>query len=491
MTPPVSRLPNRRGLAMPWASRTSTLYSSPRSFVFKLALGEAPEQIPTVRDVRAGAARLPSRTGVLAVDRVLAHYADRCRVARVHDAAGAAPGTGHDGYDDVEQAVGLARTFRVDTERGAPIAHIVAALRSATPVEEASPQYLSTAPFEAAATEAEPYDAWQSRELVNAAEAMAYEAGDPAVVVAFLDTGVMETHGELVNHLRAGLDTVQLTAGDVAAGARLLGDESGVDDDPEDEVGHGTSCTAIVGAIGHSIPPGLGGACGLLPIRVLGAAELPGRAHPVGVGALSDIDCGMKRAIDLGARVLNMSFGTPLAGLDPSDPVPHTDVVRYALARGCILVAASGNSGQEEAYSPAALDGVIAVSAVGADGLPCAFATSGPHVALAAPGERVLTATLDGYGRVTGTSFAAPFVTAAAALCVSRGARRAYPVDAQAAKRVLTESAQAWPAGKGAGHGAGVLDAHAALRLLDQEMDRAPPPQADVGTGASNGVRAG
>jgi subtilisin family serine protease len=476
---------------MPWASRTSTLYSSPRSFVFKLALGEAPEHIPTVRDARVGAARLPSRTGVLAVDRVIAHYADGCRVARVHDAAGAAaPGTRHNGYDDVEQAVGLARTFRVDTERGAPIAHIVAALRSLTPVEEASPQYLSMAPFEAAAAEAEP-DAWQPRDLVNAAEAMAYEAGDPAVIVAFLDTGVMETHGELANHLRAGLDTVQLTPGDVAAGARLLGDESGVDDDPADEVGHGTSCTAIVGAIGQSIPPGLGGACGLLPIRVLGAAELPGRPHPVGVGAISDIDCGMKRAVDLGARVLNMSFGTPLAGLDPSDPVPHADVVRYALARGCVLVAASGNSGQEEAYAPAALAGVIAVSAVGADGLPCAFATSGPHVALAAPGERVLTATLDGYGRVTGTSFAAPFVTAAAALCVSRGARRAYPVDAQTAKRVLTESAQAWPAGKGAGHGAGVLDAHAALRLLDQEMDRAPPPQAEVVRGSLNNGRPG
>jgi subtilisin family serine protease len=477
---------------MPWASRTSALYSSPRTLLFKLALGEAPDDIPTALEVRAGSASAPRRTRVGPVDRVLAHFLDGCRITLVHPAAAHIQGSpGTRSYDDIEQAVGLARTFRVDTERGAPIAQIISALRQLTPVESASPQYFALAPFAAASAEADRDldDGWPARDLVRAPEAMAYETGDAAVVVALLDTGVTREHVELVGELRPGLDVVQLKGEDVDAGVKLLGDEDRIDDDPQDEVGHGTSCAAIIGASGQGIPPGMASGCRILPMRVLGAARMPGRAAPVGVGAISDIDCGMKRAVDLEAKVLNLSFGTPLAGLDPGDPIPHTDVVRYALARGCVLVAASGNSGRSEEYTPAALDGVIAVSAAGLDGLPSSFATTGPHVALAAPGERILTATLGGYGRATGTSFAAPFVAAAAALCVSRGARRAYPVDGPTAKRVLTASAQAWPAGRGAGHGAGILDSCAALQLLDEEMDRAPPPDAVVPAAAIGGER--
>src|SRR5439155_22345721 len=121
------------------------------------------------------------------------------------------------------------------------------------------------------------------------------------------------------------------------------------------------------------------------PTRVLGSAQMRGRKERIGVGRISDIDEGMKAAVDLGAKVLNMSFGTPIAGLDDADPVPHADVVQYALERGCILVAASGYSGQAERFTPACLEGVIAVGALDDDGEPCAFSTSGSHVALCAP----------------------------------------------------------------------------------------------------------
>jgi hypothetical protein len=36
-----------------------------------------------------------------------------------------------------------------------------------------------------------------------------------------------------------------------------------------------------------------------------------GRAKPTALGALADIDAALKLAVDLGARVLNLSFGTP------------------------------------------------------------------------------------------------------------------------------------------------------------------------------------
>lgn len=471
-----------RSLSTPWA-HASQLYSSPTSLILKLALGEAPESVPVGADVRAHVLAAPASLGVGPIDRVLDHFCDDRQITRIYGSAAARePGRRHRGYDHLEQSTGLARTFRIDTEAGAPIADIVDALRQVAQAESVSLEYVSILPFAAPVAadrdgpEALDYEeSWQPRDQINASQAAAYETGDPAVILAIVDTGVMSDHRELRGRMRSGLDTVRLTSSDVANGIDLVGDHEGIDTDTTDEVGHGTSCAAIAAASGDEIPPGMANGCGVLPMRVLGAALFPGKASRVGIGGLSDIDSGMKRAVDIGAKVINMSFGTPLAALDPVDPVPHQDIVRYALARGCVLIAASGNSGVEEGFTPAALDGVIAVGAVDPEGVPCRFSTSGAHVALAAPGHRVATATLDGYGLVTGTSFAAPFVAAAAALLVSRAERRAYPMDGAMASRLLKESARAWPSGRGEGHGAGILDALGALRLLDQDMDRAPP----------------
>ncbi len=181
-------------------------------------------------------------------------------------------------------------------------------------------------------------------------------------------------------------------------------------------------------------------------MRVLGAAQLTGKAEPVGLGAIPDIDFGMKRAVDLGAKVINMSFGTPENALPEGAATPHADVVRYALAHGCVLIAASGNSGRAERFSPACLEGVLAVGAVNAEGKPCSFTTTGEHVALCAPGERVVSAGLRGYQFVTGTSFAAPFVTAAAALLISRARRRSEAVDARNPGRAAASPRASAPA---------------------------------------------
>jgi subtilisin family serine protease len=180
----------------------------------------------------------------------------------------------------------------------------------------------------------------------------------------------------------------------------------------------------------------------------------------------------MKAAVDLGAKVINMSFGTDDEALPAGSARPHADVVAYALDHGCVLVAASGNNGGETRYWPAAYPGVIAVGAVDSASRPCAFSTRGNHVALCAPGDRVLTLALDGYQQATGTSFAAPFVSAAAALLVARARRRSTPIDGAQVRQLLIDSVQPF---RGSttypGCGAGVLDAAAALRALDQWID--------------------
>ncbi|HEY6988849.1 MAG TPA: S8 family serine peptidase, partial [Bryobacteraceae bacterium] len=331
-----------RQLAMPWARRGDP-YSTRGSVILKLRLGEAPREIPAALDIRRGSEHAYTHLGVGDVDRVLRHFSVEQQIYRVHSSAAgfAYPGRAHLGFDDLEHTAGLSRTFEADLDDDCPIADLVDALRHLAVVENAYPHYLSLVPFATAtAPMVDKEQAWLSRDMIRAPEALAYEPGDAAVIVAVVDTGVMLEHPELAARLRRGYDTVQLVENDLPTGMRLVADESRGFGDPVDLVGHGTSCAGIIGAEGEHIPPGLAGNCGLLPLRVLGSARYPGKTEPVGIGAVADIDSGVKYAIDLGSKVLNFSFGTPEAEIEPNGPMPHSDVVEYGLARGCIMIAA-------------------------------------------------------------------------------------------------------------------------------------------------------
>ena len=106
-------------------------------------------------------------------------------------------------------------------------------------------------------------------------------------------------------------------------------------------------------------------------------------------------------------RVVNVS----LTG--PYNPLLE-NVVDLLVADGMVIVAAVGNEGPEAPPRyPAAFDGVIAVTAIDADQNVFGSAIQGSHVEYAAPGVDVLIQTGQDSGRyVSGTSFAAPFVTA-------------------------------------------------------------------------------
>lgn len=460
----------RVDLFTPWAL-LSQLYCAPRHLVFKMALGESPDHVPAARDVLVGALSAAEKFDGGPVERILRRFTGNFRLSRVHTAARSLGriGSRHRGFDDLEHITGMSRLFRVEATDAFNVEEAVDSLRQFSHIESVTPLYLTAVPF--AQRSSEPCsleEAWVSREQVNAPQAMALEPGDPAVIAAVVDTGVVTHHPELLNRVRPGYDTVQLGDDDLATGLSLVGDKSLVDREPEDEVGHGTSCAVIISAGGVKVPGGVAGACGMLPVRVLGATRAAGHEDPVGVGAIADIDHGVKVAVDLGAKVLNLSFGTPEASLRDGDPRPHEDVVRYALARGCVLIAASGNSGKTERFSPACLDGVIAVGAVDCQDRVTGFTTRGDHVALCAPGERVVTAGLHGYQYATGTSFAAPFVTATAALMMSRALRSSEPIDAETIRELLTTSTRPHAKAQGEGIGSGILDARAALAAVDR-----------------------
>lgn len=468
----------------------------PRRLLITLRLGEMPERMPSLLACRRHGVSMAESIDGGPVDRLLRHHGGGARSARLHNSR--TPHTqrpqvpGALRYDDVEQLSGVARVLRVEVRSDAGMPHLIDALAQVPVVEQVRPDWLCTTPFDAGPASvanalrpralaegggAQAVDleaAWRTREAIRLPQALGYEAGSPSIVIGLADTGVIDLHAELGGQVRRGFDTVSLdlaTVGDLT----LVGDNANVDEDSSDEVGHGTGCAGILSASGRQLPPGGAGACSLTPARVLGAALSGGQR--VGIGALANIDAGMKRLIDLGVKVINMSFGTPQSSLSAGDARPHEEVVRYALARGVLLVAASGNSGLLEAYYPAALDGVIAVGAVDAAGVPASFSTRGGHVAVCAPGRDIWTCGLQGYQRASGTSFAAPFVSAVCGLLAARAERRAWPLSPELARDVLATSARPF-AHPTQGCGSGVVDALAALQLLDERIDQAVADEA-------------
>lgn len=462
----------------PWSHRSGT-YALPTSVLVRLKLGEVPDGIPTLRDVRRRLVVPAPSTGHAALDRVVRSFAaGTLRVSRLHGAARAlhALGARHRGYSDDEEISGISRVLRFELAPGTHVGSLALSLMQLGVVESAIPNYLCTVGLDRGAAppadDGDADDGWPARDLVNAREALAYCSGDPTVTIGFVDSGIDPSHVEFGDRLRQGYDTVQLGAGDLAGGVTLLGDNRGADTRPVDRfVGHGTGCAGIIGGTGLAMPPGLAGECRLLPIRSLGSARFPGRQAAVGVGALSDLDMGLVMAVQLGASVVNCSFGTDDDDLEPGAPKPHAEAVAFATARDCTLVAASGNSGDGRRYWPAAFPQVIAVGSVGLDGAISRFSSGGEHVALCAPGERVLTAAIDGYQRATGTSFAAPFVAGAAGLLTARARARSASLDPATLKSLLIASARPHRSDVAPGHGAGVLDAARALELLDEALD--------------------
>lgn len=373
----------------------------------------------------------------------------------------------------------MSRTYAVELAEPEGTADVLAALRDLQHVETAAVQLLSAAPMtvasprQPAAPAFDPAAAREPHERIHAPQALALEPGDERVTTAVVDTGLVLGHPELQRKCLAGYDTVNLGMGRLNGDVKLLGDSRGNDYNPKDEVGHGSGVAGILGAQGWRLPKGVAGLSLLLPVRALAAAVGADNPKRVGIGALADISAGLKVAVDLGADVINMSFGTPETSTDPDAPKPHSRVVRYATELGCVLVAAAGNSGKQERFYPAALQEVIAVGSSGRDGRRSSFSTWGDHVDLCAPGERIITAALRGYQSSSGTSFAAPFVAGAAALLVSRARRAGRKLDGAAVRRLLTASAVSLGGGVNPETGHGLLDMVAALRLLDAELGSA------------------
>jgi type VII secretion-associated serine protease mycosin len=273
-------------------------------------------------------------------------------------------------------------------------------------------------------------------------------------VVAVVDSGVDATHPDLAGVVTRGVDLV-----DRGDGRR-------------DPYGHGTHVAGIIAArAGNRIGvAGLADGATILPVRVLTAS---------GKGWMSDIALGVVYAVDHGASVVNLS----LAG--PHDIPALQAAVRYAQGRGVVLVAAAGNERQhgDPVMYPAAYPGVLAVAATDTDDTSADFSETGSYVSLAAPGVRIAaTYPKNRYVFLSGTSAAAPFVSATAALV--RAAQPRLAGD-QVVARLLATAEDLGGAGRDHQFGAGLVDPFAAVAgavpdVTGITQDAADLPRVDV-----------
>jgi subtilisin family serine protease len=169
--------------------------------------------------------------------------------------------------------------------------------------------------------------------------------------------------------------------------------------------GHGTAVASII--LGrHPLVPGIAPTSIIQNIPVLGND---------GYGDSFTLAQAIETALQAGAKIINLSLST--AGDSPI----LRDAIMNAVNRNVFIVAASGNQGQNALSYPAAYPGVISVGAVDASSLHLPFSNSGPSLTLTAPGWGINAAwDQDQLVRFSGTSAAAPVVSAAIALLMNK-----------------------------------------------------------------------
>jgi hypothetical protein len=185
------------------------------------------------------------------------------------------------------------------------------------------------------------------------------------------------------------------------------GDYLGWDNNPTDEQGHGTYIAGIAGANINNINGIAGTAPGtrLLNIRAF---------DPNGYGEEDDVAAGILYAVQMGAKIINMSFG------DDAFSFVLRDIVRYAYSRGVVLIASAGNSGSSSPHYPSGYSEVICVGNSTSDDFVAGSSNFGSTIDLVAPGSRIMTTAKDNnYAIISGTSASAPFVSGAAAMILS------------------------------------------------------------------------
>lgn len=214
--------------------------------------------------------------------------------------------------------------------------------------------------------------------------------------IAIIDTGIDGEHPDLKAKLLPGYDAY------------------GQGKEYKDKQGHGTHCAGIAAGIGNN---GIG-VIGYSPdSKLIGVKVLQDN----GSGTYAAVADGIAWAAKSKADVLSMSLG------GPSSSQAMEDAINLAIQNNKIVIAASGNDGDDSLGYPAAIKGVMAVGATDANDKIADFSQYGQHLAISAPGVNIMStfptyaSGMPGtnYGKISGTSMATPGVAGLAGLLKS------------------------------------------------------------------------
>ena len=222
----------------------------------------------------------------------------------------------------------------------------------------------------------------------------------------------------------------------------------------EDEYGHGTAAAGVIAASFNN-SEGIAGIAPEAELLVIKCEVSDGRAE----FRSSDIIFGVAYAIEQDVDIINMSFCSPDNYLQK--------YIDLATDSDIICIASAGNESSPVPVYPASLDNVIGVGAFDTDTMAIAdYSNYGENVDLLAPGTVFTTDIGGGYNVVSGTSFAGPIVTAAAALYLSQ-----HPdTDTAELREMLGASCtDIGTVGRDYVNGFGLLDIHA---LVCEEKGR-------------------
>lgn len=306
-------------------------------------------------------------------------------------------------------------------------------------------------------------DQWQLSEL-RATHAWRYSTG-ASVTVAVVDSGVDASHPDLAGQVLPGIDLV-----------------AGGGDGRTDPVGHGTTVAGLIAGRNDDRDGvmGLAPHAKILPVRVLDADNRYDDALIVAKG--------VRWAVDNGAKVINLSLGG--SGNSPA----LAAAIDYAFARDVVVIACTGNVAPDaptEVWYPAREPGVIAVTGLERDteGLWSGSIT-GSATVLAAPANDLIGARPGGTWKVQGTSFAAPLVSATAALV-----RAKWPemTAGTVVNRLIKTADDLGAVGRDDRFGYGLVDPVAALTVGMSTVERNPldnnAPPGVAGFGAAPGLQ--